>query len=237
MKKLLLAATLAALASPAAATLQLSADINGVIFNCADQAACDTNPLVGQLAIADQTIAGVRILGSAQTQNVGVTNFLNTSSFQIINTLAVAVNIALAISGTSFLGPVAEFSASGSGTWQNAIGSSIGLTWWGDAANGQGADSPNDLPGVQLASFADAALLLTDSFSFSTSGPFAAAGPYSMSLGTTGTLAGFNGTPGMEPTLVGRSQAIVTLQAIPEPGTLALAGLGLLAAGFARRKQ
>jgi hypothetical protein len=236
MKKLLAVAALAVLASPAFATLQLSANINGVIFNCQDQAACDTNPLVGQLAIANITVAGVEILGSAQTQFVGATNFLNTSSFQIINHNATAIAIALAISGTSFLGPVAEFNASGSGTWQNAIGSNLNLLYYGDPANAQGADNPTDLPGTLLASFADAALLLTDSFSFSTSGPFAAANLYSMSLGTNGTLAGWNGVAGQEATLVGRSQAIVTLQSVPEPTTLALAGLGLLAAGWTRRR-
>jgi hypothetical protein len=231
MKRILLALTLAALAAPAAAILQLSADINGTLFNCADQQACDTNATLGQLAIADQTIAGVEIKGSSQFQTIGTTNFLNTSSFQFINHNLTDATVTLAIGGINFLGPVTSFDASGSGTWQSADSSTINLSWYGDAANAQGADNPTDLPGLLLASFADVANGAADAFAYSVSGPFAAAGLHSMSLGTSGTLDAWDGLAGTESLLVGRSQTLITTQSLPEPGTLALLGLGLLAIG------
>jgi hypothetical protein len=230
------AAMLVAFAPPAAATLQLSANINGAIFNCADQQACDTNIAVGQLAIADQTINGVRIVGSSQIAFAGGLNFLNTSSFQIVNETNAIATIILAISGVDFFGPANGFDASGSGTFQNGVGSTINISFYADPANAQGADNPLDLPGIQLATFADVAGTLADAFAFNDSGAFTSPGPFSMSLGTSGTLAAWNGLPGQNPTLVGRSQTLLIPQAVPEPSTLALLGLGLLACGFLRRR-
>lgn len=233
MRRLLLA-SLASLALPAAAnaTLQISANINGTAFSCADQAACDTNPVVGQLSIADQTIAGVQFLGSAQTQVIGPTNSLNTTSFQIINNNTGSVPITLAVSGTNFLGPVTSFNASSSGTFQSAIGSSANFTYFADAANTQGANSPTDLPGTSLVPGGDTVnvTLATDGFGFNHNGAFAASGLYSMSLGTTATLTAGG-------SLVGRSQAIVTTQAVPEPASLGIFGLGALGAIFFSRRS
>jgi len=237
MKKLLFAALLF-LAAPASATLQLSADINGSAFFCADNQACDLNPAVNQLQIADQTINGVRIVGSSQVAFAGGLNFLNTSSFQITNLNLAAATIVLAISGVDFFGPAVTSDMSGSGTFQNGVGSSINLSYYGDAANTQGADNPLDLPGVQLGFFADVATSLADAFAYSNTSPFLSPGPFfSMSLGTSGTLVAWNGVPGQEPTLVGRSQTILVPQAIPEPNTLALIALGLLGLGFMRLRR
>jgi hypothetical protein len=236
LNRLMLAA-LFAIAPPALATLQISANVNGSVVSCVDNAACDTNLAVGQMTLANFTLNGVDVFGSSQAQQVGATNFLNTSSFQIVNHNTSAATVVVAVGGTNFVGPVASVALTGSGSWQNAAGSTIDLSWFADVLNAQGADTPTDLPGTLLASFSDLAVGLADSFSFSNVIPFADPNFYSMSMGTSGVLAAWNGVQGQETTLVGRNQAMVTLQAVPEPITLALVGVGLVGLGFARRQS
>jgi hypothetical protein len=205
---------------PANAVLQIALTINGSTFTCVDNnITCDTNPATGTLQTSQTTFNGVTFLGSSQTSTKGATNDLNTTSFQITNTNATAVNYQLAVGDTSYVGPVTLLSQSGSGTFNNAIGSTIDMTYYADTANGQGADTPTDFPGAQQAnSGVITATLISDSFNFESTSPFTDSNAYSMTLGTSGRLTAGG-------SLVGRSQdqiGFTSTVSVDEPGTLAL---------------
>ncbi len=223
-------AALALLASPASAALLIAGDIGGTTFTCADQqAACDTNPLVGTLALGNQTINGVQVNGSIQTSTKGGVNILDTSSLSLINVSGANRTIAFTVGDTDFVGPVDNWAVSGSGTWQNAIGSSITMRWYNDPTNTQGAESTGDTPGQLLHSFTDTVTLVADAFSTVASGAAADPNLFSMTETAFGTLVAGG-------SLVNRGQTEIKV-AVIEPGSLALLGSALLMGGLALRRS
>lgn len=232
MFKPLIAAALlgVVVATPAHAVLQISSLVNGVTFHCADGDACDLDTNPGSLQIGPQNFAGVTLQGSLQEQEVGGVNFLNTSSLQLANTTTADATVAVAVGGTGFTGPVNQFTASGSATFQTAAGSTIRLRYYGDTADDQGADTPSDTPGSLLAdSGLYTAVSRADSMNFNTAGPFVDPDDHSLTLLATGTLVAGG-------KVVNRGQTIVT-QFIPEPTGLALLGSALLGMGLMLRRR
>ena len=156
------AAAVVGIANPVHATLQMAFDINSIPFACVDNAACDTNPAVGTIELANQLFAGVQVNGSIQVSTGTPANpgqdRLSSSSLSIINTNGVAVSGNAAISDTDFSAPVFSWLTSGSGVFVNAVGASTTFNWFVDAANAQGAGTSTDTPGVMVDTFSHTAV-------------------------------------------------------------------------------
>jgi hypothetical protein len=195
----------------------------------------DTNATVDTLALANVTpVTGLTVLSSTEiaTKAVG-NNDLNSSALQIVNNTGQTVTVSLSIGENNFLGPANTAFISGSGTWTNAIGSAITDTWYDDPTNTQPLAGPGfAIPGTLLGTASHTVTLPSDSFNYSNSVPITDTGNYSMTLHFTFTLV--NGG-----TFVSRGQDELKIEAaVPEPSTMAIAGLGALGfIGYALRRK
>jgi len=207
----------------------------------------DTDPRVGFLGLGTVTpFAGYTVEGSLQTQTVasgtpGSLNLLDTSALSVTNDTGGIVTATVAVSGTNYRGPVQTASASGSITWQNAVGSTINAQWRDDPQNGQGAENATDLPGQLVHSWLATADSIADADS-TASGLVAVNDPaaFSMSLGFVLTTRDPTGAgDGVFARVVNRGQTeIKAVAAVPEPSTLTMAGImGLSGLGLAWRRR
>jgi len=197
----------------------------------------DTDGVIGTLSLGTVSpFTGYTVSGSVQTQAiaaaVGQLNSLNTSALSVTNNTGGTIIATVAISGTGFAGPAFVSNSSGTATWQDAIGSSLSMSWYDDPQNRQGAEGVTDLPGNLVHSFSDTITLLADQTG-TASGPVPVNDPgaFSMSLGFVLTTVDpdtiVNGGRFAEVVSRGQTELKPLAAPVPEPSTMALAVIGL----------
>jgi hypothetical protein len=224
------------------AALILSAMVGGVQICATDNnAACgfgmqipDVDPAVGVLSLgaAPVVVGGLAVSGSLHTQIIGPLNILNSASLSVANTTGAPLTASVAVGATGFSGPATSATASGSGTFVNAIGSTITLNWCNDPTNSQGAETNLDRPGLCFSPFTFPTTLNPQSYSTNQSMAVNDPSLFSMTVAFDLTLVGGG-------SLISRGQSEIKPQpqAVPEPATIMLLGSGLFATAAAARRR
>jgi hypothetical protein len=213
------ALAIVALAAPAFAELVIWVDVSGhtdTFSTSADSLLLPTFTLDGVTISGEEALA---IEGSS-----GSPNILDDSVLSVTNTTGSAKSIAIVVSDTGFTGPVNEYAAAGSGTWQNNVGESITMNWYADSADGQGGIG-GATPGTKLTTFTNTSTSPLEGFSSSASGGFLATGPESMTMEASYTLKG-------KGVLLNRGFN-ESLSVVPEPSTWTMMLLGFAGLGYA----
>jgi hypothetical protein len=218
MKKLLMVTAFAcAAAGPAWATLDLSFQNGATVFTCADQTSCDLDGAVKNLLLLNTMVGDIRIEGTFAASVAGLHNNLQTSNLTITNEGSSTETLIMVAGDTDFASPVHGIRESASLTFNNDTGEGGTLQFFADAANGQPAGDPINVPGTLLFSTSGTATISPDSFSGTHDSVVDFTSPFSMTEWAEVTLL-----PGASVTGFNESMT----SSVPEPRTWVMAGVG-----------